>query len=61
MQGASIYTASCLTLTEPQKTKGIATETCVAQEGEEGPGEYRGAGSMEDSLCWKAGGDGALS
>lgn len=52
MQKASACAASCLTLTELQKTKGIATETGLDQQGEERPRGHRGAGSMEKHLPW---------
>jgi hypothetical protein len=52
VQKAGACTASPLTLTEPQKTKGIATETCMDQQGEERPRGHRGAGSVEKNLPW---------
>lgn len=43
VQRASTCTAPWLTLTEPQKIKGIATETCMNQEEEEGPRGHQGS------------------
>lgn len=50
-QGAESQHQHCLSSdSELQKTKGIATETCMDQQGEERPRGHRGAGSMEKNL-----------
>lgn len=60
VQRASTCTAPWLTLTEPQKTKGIATETCMDQEEEEGPRGHRGEQaawrSLPQAIAGKQGG-----